>query len=129
MDSSERYALDESIDRKGQTLARLLHKRITCVVRSRFPNARTIRLSYDPAGSTWRVIRVNTERNHAVWRGQGFDELSYAFNRTSDSSAAEQLHNDVNMYVNLGGARLYTVKRHTNEDRADYSLILHPNVN
>lgn len=123
MDSSELYALDASIRTKSQSLARLVHKRITHTVKQRYPDARTIRLSYDPTALVWRVVRVSVGHSRVTRHIQDFDDLSAVFGH-----AAAQLQDDVNHYVLLAGARLHMIKRRKHEDRADYSIVLHPKI-
>ena len=124
MDTADVNKLNDTIEKKGQSLARLVLKRITHTVKQSFPDARTVRLSYDGDNSEWRVTRVVGPHNATLWRDKLNDRLVTQVGTDADI----RLTADANRYVELGGARLYRIKLRKNEIHADYSLHLHRNV-
>lgn len=119
MDAATLETLDANIRRKGQSLARLVLKRLTHDVKTSFPEARTIRLAQDSNGH-YVVSRVTTHHNKTIWR-RGDDA---GFTKAFGAEAAPRVASDAGHYYTLAGARLHLVRANKGNETPEYSVHL-----
>lgn len=124
MDAAQITKLNEDIDRRGQSLARLLLKRISHEIKQKFPEARTVRLVADETTGNFTVARVTGHHNQTQWRATASDTLGA---QVGDVIAAN-LNEDANHYVVLDGARLYPVYKRGTKELKEYSVHLHRSI-
>lgn len=120
MDANARNELDTKISQRGQTLARLLIKRLSLDVQAHFPEARTVRLAVDEDTNTYTVDRVTGPHNRVVWQNKPGDRLAGKLGE----QAAARIVEDATHYQKLAGARLHVVRDHKNAPNAEYSIHL-----
>lgn len=120
MTNEELYKLDEDIRRRGQSLARLLLKRLSHVAKQHVSEARTLRLHYDGDTNQYMVARVTSHHNRTVWRLGKNTTLGDVF-----GVSASDVLDDVNHYVKLAGARLHTISDREHDGRPDLSVHLY----
>lgn len=118
MNSEELHELDDKIRLRGQTLARVLIKRISHQVKAAFPEARTIHLWFDEHAHRYNVVRVAGERSKIIVHDESGDKVQ------SELNDSTRLHRDVNLYVELAGARLRMISDKHHVGRPDYSIAL-----
>lgn len=120
MNAEELHELDEKISKRGQTLARLLIKRISRHVRASVPEARTLHLWYSEISHEYYVTKVLGVHNRVLNRFSSSNESFDVFKDSSD------LSNDLNHYIRLRGARLRMLDdgRERHVGYPDYSLVL-----
>ena len=122
VDTATLEDLDATIRRKGQSLARLVLKRLTHAVKATFPEARTVRLAQDANGA-YVVTRVTTHHNKTIWRRANDEDLAKIFGEAATQLAADAAH-----YYTLAGARLHLVRANKGAENAEYSVHLLRNV-
>lgn len=111
--------LDAAISRKGQSLARLVLRRLTAAVKETYPEARTIRLSRNEVTGAYEVTRVTTHHNKTVWRRKADADLTGVFGVSGTQVASDASH-----YRVLAGARLHPVRQNKAGELAEYSIHL-----
>lgn len=123
MDAAAREDLDAKIRQRGQTLARLLLKRLTHEVQHHFPDARTVRLSKADSG-VYEVSRVTGHHNKVLWQDKSSDRLIIRVGETAGNRIAD----DAAQYARLAGARLHLVQGRKSNPNPEYSVHLHRNA-
>jgi hypothetical protein len=123
MDAAARSELDAKIRQRGQTLARLLLKRLTFEVQHHFPDARTVRLTKADSG-VYEVSRVTGHHNKVLWQDKSSDRLVIRVGEDSGTKIAD----DAAQYARLAGARLHLVQGRKANPNPEYSVHLHRNA-
>lgn len=107
MDAVELAELDEKITARGETLGRLVLKRVSHMIREHLPEARTVRLLHGDdgnftlervAGPSSKVLYRFANDKNAVEPGSVF------------CTDTEVIIDDLVTYARVGGARLHEVE-------------------
>lgn len=106
MDATELAELDEKIKARGETLGRLVLKRVSYAIRRHLDEARTVRLLKD--GDTYTLERVagpSSKVLHRFVNDKNAVEPAAVFNDDADG-----IIHDLVTYARVGGARLHPVE-------------------
>jgi hypothetical protein len=106
MDATELAELNEKITARGETLGRLVLKRVSHTIRTHLDDARTVRLLKD--GDTYTLERVAGPSSKVLFR---FANDKNAVDPESVfNDDAEGIIHDLVTYARVGGARLHAVE-------------------
>lgn len=126
MDATELAELNDKIKARGETLGRLVLKRVSHAVRSHLPEARTVRLLKCAEGNFTleRVAGASSKVLHRFANDKNAVEPAAVFN-----DDAEGIIDDLVLYAKVGGARLHTVEASKSAgDATVYSIHLRTDV-
>lgn len=105
MDATELAELNEKIKARGETLGRLVLKRVSHAIRAHEPEARTVRLLKE--GDDYTLERVAGPSSKVLYRfanDKNAVEPAAVFNDDADG-----IVHDLVTYARVGGARLHPV--------------------
>lgn len=106
MDAAELAELDDKITARGETLGRLVLKRVSHAIRSYLGDARTVRLLKD--GDDYTLERIAGPSSKVLYRFAN-DKSAVAVDDVFGDNAASIVH-DLVTYARVGGARLHAVE-------------------
>lgn len=126
MDATELAELDSKIKARGETLGRLVLKRVSFTVRQHLDEARTVRLLKDDAGNFTleRVTGASSKVLHRFSNDRNAVEPTSVFGEDTQA-----IIDDLVTYARVGGARLRAVEANKAAgDDTVYSIHLRTDV-
>lgn len=126
MDATELAELDDKIKARGETLGRLVLKRVSFTVRQHLDEARTVRLLKCADGNFTleRVAGASSKVLHRFANDRNAVEPESVFGED-----AQAIIDDLVTYARVGGARLHTVEASKSAgDATVYSIHLRTDV-
>ena len=126
MNGTELTELDEKIKARGETLGRLVLKRVSFTVHQHLAEARTVRLLKEDDGSyvLERVAGASSKVLHRFANDKGAVDPKSVFGED-----AQAIIDDLVTYARVGGARLHTVDANKAAgDATVYSIHLRTDV-
>lgn len=116
--TSKVYTLDENIDRKSKTLARLITKKISKMIGNSVKDAHTISIRWDEDLHRYTISKITSYR-----------KVIHRFVSDAEASAVvsdfDKIVEEVNHYIHLGGSKkLRKLNRVKSSDSPLYSLYL-----